>query len=97
MEKPPRWPGAVALVAIAAALALPLAVRAQYVPPPPPPTCVENCDGVPAEEPPRPPRCRYLTVRHVCGTEEKCDDLGPKGIVCVEVERWCERTEEICE
>lgn len=94
MENPPRWPG---LAALAVALVLPLAAGAQWVPPVPPPTCVENCDGAPADEPPRQPNCRDVTLSYVCGTEEKCDDLGPKGIVCVEVERWCERTEEICE
>lgn len=95
METSPRWPG---LAALAVALALPLAVGAQYVPPVPPPTCVENCGGAPANEPPRERTCRYLTVRYVCGTKEVCQDFGPpKGVVCVDVEEWCERTEEICE
>ena len=95
MENSTRWPG---LVALAVALVLPLAVRAQYVPPVPPPTCVENCDGAARDVPPTPPRCRYVTVRYVCGTREVCQDFGPpKGIVCVDVEEECERTEEICE
>jgi hypothetical protein len=92
----PRWILTLSLVA-AAALLIPLAGSAQ-IPPPSPPACVSGCDNddggaVPARQ----PTCRTINVTYACGTQEKCDDLPGRGIVCVEVERMCSRSEEICD
>lgn len=82
---------------IAAAMALlPLAGTAQ-IPPPSPPECVSGCGDDAQPEPPRQRSCRTIEVRYACGTEQRCDDLKGAGIVCVEVERFCTRSEEICD
>jgi hypothetical protein len=80
---------------VAAAL-LPATVSAQ-IPPPSPPACVSGCENQRDPEPARPQRCRDVTVQYACGTEEKCDDLPGRGVVCVEVEKTCTTTETICD
>jgi len=90
-----RWMLTVSL-AVAACALLPLPGSAQ-VPPPSPPECVSGCGGDAQAEPARQRSCRTIDVRYACGTEEKCNDFPGKGIVCVEVERFCTRSEEICD
>lgn len=93
--RPFPWMSMVSLV-VAAFLLAPAAGSAQ-VPPVSPPECVSGCenDGG-GYEPARQQTCRYIEVTYACGTEEKCDDLPGRGVVCVEVERFCTRTEEVC-
>jgi hypothetical protein len=80
---------------VAAAALLPLGGSAQ-IPPPSPPECVSGCENQ-GDPPARERRCRDVTVQYACGTEEKCDDLPGRGVVCVEVEKLCTTTETICE
>ena len=72
-------------------------VGAAQIPPPSPPECVSGCENQGDPEPSRPSRCRDVTVQYACGTEEKCDDLPGRGVVCVEVEKLCTTTETICD
>lgn len=92
---PLRWMS-ITLLAAAALLLAPAAGSAQ-VPPVSPPACVSGCDGDGGGyEPPRQQTCRDVEITYACGTEEKCDDLPGRGVVCVEVEKLCTRTETIC-
>lgn len=81
----------IAMLGATAALAGPL------IPEPPPPTRVDTPSApsgnyvIPERQP-----CKDLTVQYVCGTEQKCDDLKGRGIVCTEVEKYCTRTERVC-
>lgn len=41
-------------------------------------------------------QCKDLAIQFVCGTEQKCDYLEGRGMVCTEVEKYCTRTEAVC-
>jgi len=48
--------------------------------------------------------CKTITVRYVCGVEQKCQKVKIMDsyttyhyeTVCVDVEKYCTRTEEVC-
>ncbi|MCF6291416.1 MAG: hypothetical protein L3J03_10535 [Desulfobacterales bacterium] len=75
---------------------------ASGIPEVPPPTPVNPAEVNPSTTtytpPAQAPVCvqyKAMTVTYVCGTEEKCYFQGKKRI-CVEVEKRCERLENIC-
>ena len=79
------------------------------IPEVPPPTPVEPSTGtvtvpLPAE-PTKPKVCRTISIQYVCGTEQKCSQVKIMDsystfhyeTVCVDVEKYCTKTEEVCE
>ncbi|MCK4509854.1 MAG: hypothetical protein KAU27_14995, partial [Desulfuromonadales bacterium] len=74
---------------------------ASGIPAAPPPTPVNPSDvntSTTTYSPSHTSECaqyKGMTVTYVCGTEEKCYDLG-KEQMCVEVEKLCERIENVC-
>lgn len=67
------------------------------IPEPPEPTIIGTPSTGPDTYLPRESRqCKDLTIQFVCGTEQKCDYLEGRGMVCTEVEKYCTRTETVC-
>jgi len=95
----------VVLIFLCLSLVTPLFIAAEAgafgIPEAPPPTPVNPADvntSTTTSTPTYTPVCvqyKAMTVTYVCGTEEKCYDLG-KEQMCVEVEKSCERIENIC-
>jgi len=67
------------------------------IPEPPEPTLLGTPSTGPDMYVPRESQqCKDLTIQFVCGTEQKCDYLEGRGMVCTEVEKYCTRTETVC-
>jgi hypothetical protein len=84
----------IAIVAMTGATA---AKADMTIPEPPEPTLM----GMPTPgpdnyAPPARQQCKDLTIQYVCGTEQKCDYLEGRGMICTEVEKYCTRTETVC-
>ncbi|MCK4622872.1 MAG: hypothetical protein KAT62_11735 [Desulfuromonadales bacterium] len=100
MKNPSSFLSAV-LISFAALLFFAAGAGAFGIPDAPPPTPVNPADvntSTSTSTPTYTPVCvqyKSMTVTYVCGTEEKCYDLG-KEKMCVEVEKLCERLENVC-
>lgn len=85
-----------AVVAVACAV-FPLIVSAAGIPEVPPPTCVSNCgntNSAPAAA--RQQTCKDITVRYACGTEQRCNTYPNRGTVCFDQEKYCTKSERVC-
>jgi hypothetical protein len=84
-------------IAIVAMTGTTAATADMSIPEPPEPTLMGTPSAGPDNYEPRASQqCKDLTVQYVCGTEQKCDYLEGRGMVCTEVEKYCTRTETVC-